>query len=84
MEPIIIYVEKSEGNELTMDRSMLEKYIQQAYEAGYKDGQNANKLTTPWPTNTTPVYNIKEPKVTEQYYDPITKQILTREIPCEA
>ena len=90
MEPIIFFVDAKENEDkVELTKSQLEEYVKKAYEAGFKDGQTANKYpTTTWAAinNLDSVPHVKEPdqpKVTEQYYDTFTKKIITREVPCK-
>ena len=90
MEPIIFFVDAKENEDkVELTKSQLEEYVKKAYEAGFKDGQTANKYpTTTWAAinNLDSVPHVKEPdqpKVTEQYYDPFTKKIIPREVPCK-
>ena len=88
MEPIVFFIEAKENEDkVTVTKSQLEEYVKKAYEAGFKDGQTANKYpTTTWAAinNLDSVPNVKEPdqpKVTEQYFDPKTGTVRTREVP---
>ena len=85
MEPIFFFVDAKENEDkVTLTKSQLEEYVKKAYEAGYKDGQNSKQYTTTWAIN-----NLgsgphpkepEQPKVTEQYCDPIDCTIKTREV----
>ena len=83
MEPIFFFVDAKENEDkITLTKSQLEEYVRKAYQAGFQDGQNSNRYTTTFGSGP----HIKEPeqpKVTEQYYDPFTKKIITREVPCK-
>ena len=87
MEPIVFFIEAKENeNKVTITKKQLEEYVKKAYEAGFKDGQTANKYpTTTWAINNLgSAPNVKEPdqpKVTEQYFDPTTGTVRTREVP---
>ena len=87
MEPIIFFVDAKENEDkVELTKSQLEEYVKKAYEAGFKDGQTANKYpTTTWAAinNLDSVPHVKEPdqpKVIEQQFDPITGTIKTREV----
>lgn len=88
MEPIIFFVDSKENEDkVELTKSQLEEYVKKAYEAGFKDGQTANKYpTTTWAgiNNLGSGPHVKEadqPKVIEQYYDQFTDKIITREVP---
>lgn len=88
MEPIFFFVDAKENEDkVTLTKSQLEEYVKKAYEAGFKDGQKSNQYTPTWNINNLGsgphVKEPDQPKVTEQHYDPITKQIITREVPCK-
>lgn len=86
MEPIIFFVETKENeNKVTITKSQLEEYVKKAYEAGFNDGQKSNQFTTTWAINNLGsgphVKEPDQPKVTEQYFDPTTGTVRTREVP---
>ena len=87
MEPIIFFVDAKENEDkVELTKSQLEEYVKKAYEAGFKDGQTANKYpTTTWAINNigsdTHIKEPDQPKVTEQYFDPTTGTVSTREVP---
>lgn len=88
MEPIIFFVETKENEDkVTVTKSQLEEYVKKAYEAGFKDGQKSNQCTTTWAINNLGsgphVKEPDQPKVTEQYFDPTTGTVRTREVPCK-
>lgn len=88
MEPIFFFVDAKENEDkVTLTKSQLEEYVKKAYEAGYKDGKNSNQYTTTWAINNldsgSHPKEPREPKVTEQLYDPFTNQVITREVPCK-
>ena len=88
MEPIIFFVDSKENEDkVALTKSQLEEYVKKAYEAGFKDGQKLNQCTNTFGINNLgSCPHVKEPdqpKVTEQYYDPFTKKIITREVPCK-
>jgi len=49
MKPIIVYVDNTDTNTVTLSKSDLESYIKQAYEQGKADGSVVihNPITTP-------------------------------------
>lgn len=87
MEPIVFFIESKENEDkVTVTKSQLEEYVKKAYEAGFKDGQTANKYpTTTWAINNLGsdphVKEPDQPKVIEQQFDPITGTVRTREVP---
>ena len=88
MEPIIFFVDSKENEDkVELTKSQLEEYVKKAYEAGFKDGQKLNQCANTFGINNLGSgQHVKEPdqpKVTEQYYDPFTKKIITREVPCK-
>ena len=88
MEPIIFFVDSKENEDkVELTKSQLEEYVKKAYEAGFKDGQKLNQCANTFGINNLGsgphVKEPDQPKVTEQYYDPFTKKIITREVPCK-
>ena len=85
MKPIIFFVDAKENEDkVTLTKSQLEEYVKKAYEAGFKDGQNFNQCTATWAMNNLGsgphVKELDQPKATEQYFDPTTGTIKTREV----
>ena len=85
MEPIIFFVDAKENEDkVTLTKSQLEEYVKKSYEAGFKDGQKSNQCANTFGINNLGsgphVKELDQPKATEQYFDPTTGTIKTREV----
>ena len=70
MKPIIIYT--GQKDEVKLTKEEFEKYIQEAYDQGYKSGYSEGIKWGPFRVSTTPYYNISDITNTPLKYTQVT------------
>ena len=81
MKPIVIYIDKN-SSKITLTKEEFEKYLKDAYDAGYNTGYNTGKEYNWWhsPVITTPYYTNTNPEATT----PLKGPFKYNEVTCEA
>ena len=78
MKPIIIYT--GQKDEVKLTKEEFEKYINEAYDQGYKNGYSEGIKWGPYKINTTPYYNTFDITTAPLKLDPLRYNQVT----CEA